>query len=302
MNTVRDFLKKQRLLFEKREAKLERERLLNELEARNVELELFNNAISHDLKSPLITICGFAGILEKEAAAGHYDQLQRHTHRILAAGEKMKILLDNLTELSRISHSVHPTEVIDLRLLVDEALAMLAGPLGECNVAVEIVSELGLIRGSRLLIQKVMLNLLDNAVKYMGEQMTPCIRVGKRLEAGRTVYYVADNGIGIARAYHEKIFDLFERLDPSGVGTGMGLALVRRIVDIHGGRIWVESEGPGKGARFCFTLERECATDGEEHGREEITAGTASNSATSGLKRSTADNAQKRLVNGTRKR
>ncbi len=88
----------------------------------------------------------------------------------------------------------------------------------------------------------------------MGDEAAPRIVIGIRRDAGREVIYVRDNGIGVAREYQEKIFGLFERPDAGAEGTGIGLALVRRIVEVHGGRIWVESEGPGCGASFCFTL------------------------------------------------
>jgi signal transduction histidine kinase len=100
----------------------------------------------------------------------------------------------------------------------------------------------------------VLQNLLDNAVKFMGAQPQPRIHFGMRREAEEIVCYVRDNGIGIASRYHEKVFGLFERLDDSSDGTGIGLTLVKRIIEVHGGRIWVESAGEGHGSTFCFTL------------------------------------------------
>ncbi len=97
-------------------------------------------------------------------------------------------------------------------------------------------------------------NLLQNAVKYMGAQETPRIEVGARSEDDRLVYFVRDNGVGIDPQYHDNIFGLFERLDAGTEGTGVGLALVKKIVEVHGGRVWVESEGSGRGSTFCFTL------------------------------------------------
>jgi signal transduction histidine kinase len=100
----------------------------------------------------------------------------------------------------------------------------------------------------------VLQNLVDNAVKFMGTQPTPRIEIGYRQEEKETVYYVQDNGVGIDPRYHEKVFGLFERLESEGDGTGIGLALVKRIIEVHGGRIWVESAGQGCGSTFCFTL------------------------------------------------
>jgi signal transduction histidine kinase len=111
------------------------------------------------------------------------------------------------------------------------------------------------VQGDRVRLVEVMQNLLDNACKFMGEQPHPQIEIGWRENAERDqlVFYVRDNGIGIAPEYHERIFDLFSQLNPSMEGTGVGLALVKRILEFHGGRIWVESEA-GKGATFYFTL------------------------------------------------
>ncbi len=95
---------------------------------------------------------------------------------------------------------------------------------------------------------------MSNALKYLGEQSAPEVEVGWRRDGEESVFYVADNGIGIDERYHRKVFGLFERLDAAEEGTGVSLALVKRIVEMHGGRIWVESEGLGRGSRFCFTL------------------------------------------------
>jgi signal transduction histidine kinase len=101
---------------------------------------------------------------------------------------------------------------------------------------------------------EVLQNLIDNAAKFMGDQSKPCIEIGIRKEGGQQVFFVKDNGIGINPAYHDRIFVLFDKLDPRSEGTGVGLALARRIVEVHGGRIWVESQGKDQGSMFCFTL------------------------------------------------
>ena len=101
---------------------------------------------------------------------------------------------------------------------------------------------------------EVVQNLVDNASKYMGDQLDPHIVIGKQVKNGKTIFFVRDNGCGIATQYHEKIFGLFDKLNPQSEGTGVGLALVKRIIEIHSGRIWVESAGLGQGSTFCFTL------------------------------------------------
>ena len=117
----------------------------------------------------------------------------------------------------------------------------------------EIDPALPVIRGHRRLLREVLSELIDNAIKFMGSQPHPRIELGCRRDRGETVLYVRDNGIGIDQRYREQVFGLFDRLDPPAEGTGIGLARGRKIVELHGGRIWIESGG-GQGSTFCFTL------------------------------------------------
>ncbi len=108
--------------------------------------------------------------------------------------------------------------------------------------------------GDRTRLREVYQNLLANAVKYMGGEPAPRVEVGLRWQGEETVFTVRDNGSGVDPRYRDKIFGLFERLETGGEGTGIGLAVVQRIVEMHGGRVWVESQGKGRGSTFCFTL------------------------------------------------
>jgi signal transduction histidine kinase len=111
----------------------------------------------------------------------------------------------------------------------------------------------------------VLQNLIENAVKYREERTAPRIEVGCRARAEQPVFYVKDNGVGIEPRFHNKIFGLYDKLDPASPGTGIGLALVKRIVELHRGKIWVESDGAGKGSTFCFTLPGPAAGEGGDH-------------------------------------
>ena len=239
---------------ERKRAEEEREALIEELEAKNAELERFTYTVSHDLKSPLITIKGFLGLLEQDATVGDTERMKFDMHRISNAADKMRQLLDELLELSRIGRLVNPPEEIPFGELAREALDMIAGRLAERGVKVEIAPDLPVVYGDRLRLREVLTNLMDNAVKFMGDQPAPRVEIGTRRDGEETVFYVRDNGVGIELQYHEKVFGLFDKLDKQTEGTGVGLAIVKRIVEVHGGRIWVESEGVGQGSTFCFTL------------------------------------------------
>jgi signal transduction histidine kinase len=232
----------------------ERERLITELEARSAEMERFTYTVSHDLKSPLITIQGFLGLLEKDAMAGDIVQMQRDITYIRAAASTMQRLLNELLELSRIGRVLNPLTEVSLSELAQEAVTLVSGQITARGVQVHIAPDLPVVVGDRPRLLEVLQNLLDNAVKFMGAQPQPCINFGVRHDAEETVYYVRDNGVGIAPRYHDKVFGLFERLDGASDGTGIGLTLVKRIIEVHGGRIWVESDGKGDGSTFCFTV------------------------------------------------
>jgi signal transduction histidine kinase len=238
----------------RKRAEAEREALIAELEAKNAELERFTYTVSHDLKSPLITIQGFLGFVEQAARTGNIEQMQADMARIANAVSKMEQLLHELLELSRIGRLMNPPEAVPLADLTQEAVDTLAGRLAERGVEIIIAPDLPLVYGDRPRLREVLENLIDNAVKYMGDQPQPRVDIGARYDGAEPVFYVRDNGIGIDPRYHEKIFGLFEKLDQQTEGSGVGLTIAKRIVEMHGGRIWVESDGVGRGSAFCFTL------------------------------------------------
>jgi signal transduction histidine kinase len=227
-----------------------------DLAAKNAELERFTYTVSHDLKSPLVTIHGFAGLAATDLAAGQLDRVRLDLGRIVAAADKMHRLLEDLLELSRVGHVVHPPEDVPLGDLAREAVELVKGLLGPDRVAVDIAPDLPVVRADRRRLLEVLQNLVENAAKFTAEEREPRISIGWREDGGEPVFFVRDNGRGIEPRHLERVFNLFEKLDPAGEGTGVGLALVRRIVEAHGGRAWAESDGPGKGATFCFTLPR----------------------------------------------
>ncbi len=233
---------------------VEKQQLIDELEARNAEMERFAYTVSHDLKSPLVTIRGYLGMLEKDMVAGDEDRMRGDLKRIHAAAGRMGQLLDEVLELSRIGRQLNTLQEVAISGLAFEAAENLAGMIAQRGVELEIDPELPAVQGDRPRLLEVLQNLIENAVKFMGDQPRPRVEVGCLIDGAETVFFVRDNGVGIDRRYQEKIFGLFERLDAGVDGTGVGLALVQRIVEFHGGRVWVESKGVGHGATFCFTL------------------------------------------------
>ena len=225
-----------------------------DLAAKNAELERFNYTVSHDLKTPLVTIRGFAGLAGTDLAAGRNEAVRKDLGRIVAAADKMHRLLDDLLELSRIGRVVHPPEDVSLADLVKDAIELLKGQFEPKGVSVQVAPDLPMVSADRRRLLEVLQNLLENAAKFTGAQAHPRVEVGWRQDGTERVFYVRDNGQGIEPRFLERVFGLFEKLDPGGDGTGVGLALVRRIVEAHGGRAWAESDGLGRGATFCFTL------------------------------------------------
>lgn len=243
-----------REITERKKAELEREKLITELELKNAELERFTYTVSHDLKSPLVTITGFLSYLEKDARSGNFEKFDNDLKRIRHAVDKMQMLLRDLLELSRIGRIINEPVETSVGEIVREALALVDGQLQARGVRVEYTDEDLTIFGDRVRLVEVMQNLLDNAVKFMGSQPHPQIRIGAiRDEQGKPIFFVQDNGIGIAPQFSNRIFGLFNKLDADSQGSGVGLTLVKRIIEVHGGRIWVESQ-PGEGATFYFTL------------------------------------------------
>jgi len=233
-----------------------RKQLNAELESKNAELERFTYTVSHDLKSPLFTIRGFLGYLEQDALSGNQERLRTDIQRISDATDKMKRLLDELLELSRIGRLKNASQPVPFDELAREVVELVQGRIMERGIVVQIDENLPTVFGDRQRFFEVLQNLVDNAAKFMGSQKEPRIEIGQAGEdadLGMPVFYVRDNGMGIQPEHHERIFGLFNKLDPLADGTGIGLSMVKRIVEVHGGRIWVESEA-GKGATFLFTL------------------------------------------------
>ncbi len=238
---------------ERKKFAIERERLIRELEAKNAELERFTYTVSHDLRSPLITIKSFVGMIGQDAEKGRTDRMLDDLGRIASAADKMDNLLSELLELSRIGRIIGPTEKIDMNRLFRDVAELLDGRIRETGAKIEIGNGMPEVSGDKQRIMEVAQNLVDNALKFSAKTGAPLVKIGHEIRDGECVFFVSDNGPGIEPQYTEKVFGLFEKLSNESAGTGVGLALVKRIVEFHGGRVWVEP-APGGGAAFFFTL------------------------------------------------
>ncbi len=225
-----------------------------DLRARADEMDRMNSMVTHDLKVPLTTIQVFLGYLERDIGRQHIDRAMSDIEHIRTATQRMQHLVESLLNVSRAGHAPEARETFTLQEIAHQALTALAGSIARRGVHVHVPDEQLALQGNRAELVCLFQNLIDNAVKFMGAQCDPRISIGARCSGDETVFFVRDNGGGIEPGYLEKMFVMFEKFDASAEGSGIGLALAKKIVESHGGRIWAESDGPGKGACFNFTL------------------------------------------------
>jgi PAS domain S-box-containing protein len=230
----------------------------------NRELEAFTYSVSHDLRAPLRAIDGFSRILMEGFDTELTPQANQYLNFIRQGAQQMDQLILDLLDLSRLGRKTLKKQQFEPEMIVEQVVRDLSGEIDARGIQVEI-QELPACTMDPVLMKQVYVNLISNAVKFSRDNTEAWIEIGSQIQSAasdespetgeETVYYVRDNGIGFNMAYADKIFDVFQRLNrPEDYeGTGIGLAIVKRIVDRHGGRVWAEGE-KGKGAAFYFTL------------------------------------------------
>lgn len=239
---------------DRKRAEEEREQLLKELEAKNTELERFTYTVSHDLRSPLITIQGFSDMVQTDLERNEVEKAANDLKYVDNAAVKMDKLLKDTLQLSRAGRVTNPPEDVPFGAIVQDALEQTAGEIRAKNIEVSVAEDFPTVHVDRMRMTEVLVNLITNSINYRGEQPHPKIEIGHRIENGERVFFVQDNGIGIDPGQHEKVFELFYQVDSGGKkGTGAGLAIVKRIIEVHNSRIGIESE-KGKGCTICFTI------------------------------------------------
>lgn len=224
------------------------------LEAANTELEAFTYTVSHDLRAPIRAIRGFADILH-DACKETLDARSTRTIEVIkASAARMETLIDDLLAFSRSGKKTMQKTDVQVNAMVKAAVQEAQGTAGNTQAEIRILTMLP-CRGDTELLHQVFVNLISNALKYSRTKAEPRIEIGSTIDGNHIVYYVRDNGVGFDMTYYGKLFEVFQRLHARDEfeGTGVGLAIVKRIVERHGGRVWAEGTR-GEGATFYFAL------------------------------------------------
>ena len=227
-----------------------------ELSAVNKELESFSYSVSHDLRSPLRAISGYSQILEEDHAAKLDAEGLRVLRTVRENAAKMGTLIEDLLTFSRLGRKPLAEVEVDMDGLVTEVVRELQPEPADQRTAIE-AAKLPPAKGDRAMLRQVWVNLLSNAIKFSGKSEQPKVEIGATREGAQDIYWVRDSGVGFDMKYYEKLFGVFQRLHSAEEfpGTGVGLAIVQRIVTRHGGQVWANSK-TGEGATFYFTLQR----------------------------------------------
>jgi signal transduction histidine kinase len=233
------------------------EELANTFTESKAGMESFVYTVAHDLKTPLVTIQGVAGMLKKDLKEGKREHVELDLQYIEEAITRMDGLLHDTIKFSQVDSVENLPECVSFSELVQDALELTKAKIEARGVEVFVAGDFPVVYVDRRRIVEALVNLITNSINNMGEQPYPAIHIGHRVDDGQTVFFVKDNGIGIEPSQHEKVFGLFYKVDRESKGTGAGLAIVKRIIDRHGGRIWIESEEE-KGCTICSILP--CAT------------------------------------------
>jgi two-component system, sensor histidine kinase and response regulator len=230
------------------------EAAVRDLQRANQELDAFARSVSHDLRAPLRLIDGFAQALREDFASSWPAQARAHLSAIASSAHRMSQLIEDLLRFARLARQPLELQPVDTTALFQEVFNELTQAEPKPNVTVRL-SPLPVVSADPALLRQVVANLLSNALKFTRHRVDSCVEIRGERTADECIYCIADNGIGFDMRHAEKLFGVFQRLHGTEdfEGTGVGLSIVQRIVERHGGRVWAESE-PNRGARFYFAL------------------------------------------------
>lgn len=228
---------------------------LEGLRQRYDELSRFTYTVVHDLRAPLVTIKGFLALVERDLAADKPERVRQDLDHITLAADRLHRLVEDLLVLLKLGAVALERGPVSLDVLLHELASLMQGRLASAHVRLELPTEPLRVYGDRSRLLALFQNLLDNAIKFMGTQAEPMIRISLRAEAGTVLCEVVDNGLGVAPAQQAEIFKPFARGHAGIEGSGLGLAIAQRIVELHEGEIGVSSSGvPGEGSCFWVRL------------------------------------------------
>ncbi|MFC1807324.1 ATP-binding protein [Candidatus Omnitrophota bacterium] len=254
-NLMTDKLVKAKANVEQKKAQVEEQKKM--LEKVNKELDSFVYTASHDLRAPLRAISSFSSFLKEDYFDKFNDEGKGYLKEIYEGADRMDKLIGDLLELSRISRIQNPYEEVDIRSLIDSVVKRIEFDIKTNKVDLKIGQGIPVVTCDRIKISEVFLNLINNAIKFSSKNPkdVPTVEVGYVDDIQYHKFYVKDNGIGIDPQHHEQVFGIFKRLHTMQEyeGTGAGLSIVKKVIDDHGGKIWIESK-LGEGATFCFTI------------------------------------------------
>jgi len=238
---------------ERKKTELKLSETMQATQRTNKELEQFTYMVSHDLQEPLRMVSGFLNLLQSETGEQLNAEAKEYIHYAVDGADRMKVLIEDLLQYSRVGTNKEDFTLVDLKELVQYVLLVMQETIDSTDATIR-VQALPVVKANKTLVTQLFQNLIGNALKYRSAAK-PQIEIGVKQENEEPVFYVRDNGIGIEQRHFEKVFVIFKRVHTRGQysGTGIGLAICKKIVEKHGGRIWVESE-PGKGSTFYFTL------------------------------------------------
>jgi signal transduction histidine kinase len=254
---------------ERKQAHQAQERLSQQLQAKVSELETFSYGIAHDLRSPMVSVESFSRLLREDIQNQKVENVQEDIRLLESGIRKMHDFLNSTLGYSRAGHLIKRTRNVSFSKIVNEAITEFNEQISSIGATVATAKTFPRVYVDRAMIIQVLANLIQNSIKYRDKTVPLKIEIGHQPSEGEAVFFVRDNGPGIDVSEAEKVFALFYRGTTEGEGSGIGLTIVKKIIEAHGGRIWVQQGQSGKGTTMCFTLPQQSGTNkGDNNGKD----------------------------------